>query len=69
MNANQIINMVVRMVMRRLLRSGVDAGINAVGKRMNRDKTPEEVGKAPDTGETEKRMRQSMRMSRKMGRF
>ncbi len=69
MNANQIINMVIRMVMRRVLRSGVDAGINAVGNRMNRGKSSAEGTQSPDTAETTKRAKQTMRVARKIGRM
>ena len=69
MNANQIINMVVRMVMRRVMKSGVEAGMNAVGNRLNLGKTPEEQGQAPDSAQTAKRMKQTMRVTRKMSRF
>ena len=65
MNANQIFSMVVRMVIRRLLRSGVNAGIDAVGKRMSGDKT----NSGPDTAQTQQRMRQGMRVTKKMSRF
>ncbi len=69
MNANRIVSMVINMIMRRLLRSGVDAGMNAVGKRMNKGKTDAEIGKSPDSRHATKRMKQSMRITRKIGRF
>ena len=69
MNANQIINMVVRMVFNRVVRTGLNAGINAVGDKMSKGKTPDQAGKAPDSSETTKRMRQTMRVTRKIGRF
>ncbi|QFT93087.1 hypothetical protein FIU86_09545 [Roseovarius sp. THAF9] len=72
MNANRIINMVIRMVMNRLIRSGVNAGID---KFSQRGKTPPDGQGAADpqqkhqTAETQKRMRQSMRVARKVGKF
>lgn len=74
MNANQIINMVIRMVMGRVLRSGVDLGINAVSNRMNRNKPDGQQTQAgkpggPNAAETQKRMRQTMRVTRRIGRF
>ncbi|MEL6375614.1 MAG: hypothetical protein AAFQ04_00265 [Pseudomonadota bacterium] len=73
MNANQIINMVIRMVMRRALRGGVNAGIDAISKRKSKnqvaDGQPAQAQGGPDSKETTKRMKQSMRMARKMGRF
>lgn len=69
MNADRMISMVIRMVMNRLLRGGVNAGINAVGNRMNRDKTPEQTGKAPNSDKAVKRTKQAMRVSRKIGRL
>ncbi len=64
MNANQIINIVVRMVMRRLVRSGVNAGIGAVSKRRNADK---DMGaKPPNSAETSKRAKQTIRMMRRL---
>lgn len=73
MNANRIINMVVRMVMRRLVRSGVDAGVNAYANRRDakagKGEGQAQQGKAPKTGKTQKRMRQGMRMARRMDRF
>ena len=75
MNANQVINMVIRMVMTRLVRSGVNAGMNAVGGRMTRNKASGDQqatrkgNGGPDSGETQKRMKQAMRVSRRIGRF
>ena len=72
MNANQVINMVIRMVMNRVIRSGVNAGINAVGNKMSKGKDAgpnEQAGQAPQSAETTKRMRQSLRTTRKIGRF
>ncbi|KRS14379.1 hypothetical protein XM53_01240 [Roseovarius atlanticus] len=72
MNANRIINMVIRMVMNRLIRSGVNAGIDKMSKR---GKKPADGQNAPDpqqkqqTAQTQKRMRQSMRVARKIGKF
>ena len=72
MNASRIINMVIRMVMNRLIRSGVNAGIDKFSQRGK--KSPEGKGAADpqqkkQTAETQKRMRQSMRVARKIGKF
>jgi len=72
MNAGNIVNMVVRIIMRRVIGKGINAGVDAVGKRMSRGKTDE--GKeddrpSPGAKTTGKRMKQSMRMARRMGRF
>ncbi|MEO1140575.1 MAG: hypothetical protein AAFW87_14110 [Pseudomonadota bacterium] len=72
MNANQIINMVIRMVVNRAVRGGVNAGINAVGNRMSKGKggpANQAETDAPDSAETTKRMRQTLRATKKIGRF
>lgn len=71
MNANRMINMVIRMVMRRVMRSGMNAGIGAIGKKMNKGKTEDgnPSKDAPETKDTQKRARQSMKMARRMGRM
>ncbi|MCQ0093229.1 hypothetical protein [Roseovarius sp. M141] len=66
MNANQLINMAMRMIMRRLMRRGIDAGIGAVGKRMNNGSP---TGDAPNSKETQKRARSTMKIARRMGRM
>lgn len=69
MNANTIINMIVRQVMRRVIGRGVNAGINAVESRMSGGKSDAARKPSPNAGQTQKRMRQTMRLTRKMGRF
>ena len=69
MNANQIINMIVRTVMRRVIRSGLNAGIDAVGNKMSKGKPPKSTQPDPQAADTQKRMRQTMRVTRKLGRF
>ncbi len=66
MNANQLITMAIRMIMRRLMRTGVDAGIGAVSNRMNKGAPG---GAAPNSSETQKRARSTMKIARKMGRM
>ncbi|MGK7653048.1 MULTISPECIES: hypothetical protein [unclassified Roseovarius] len=72
MNANRIVSMIIRMVMNRLIRTGVNAGIDKMSKR---GKKPADGKGAPNpqhkrqTAETQKRMRQSMRVARKIGKF
>lgn len=66
MNVNQIINMIVRMVMRR----GLSTGMNAFGKRMSKGKGGESrQSGAANTGPSQKRMRQTTRLAKRMGRF
>ncbi len=72
MNANRIINMVIRMIMNRVIRSGVNAGIDKFSQRGK--KSADGQGSADpqqkkQTGDTQKRMRQSMRVARKIGKF
>jgi len=72
MNAGSIVNMVVRLVMRRVIGKGINAGIDAVGNRMSRGKQGDGAGagtQAPQTGKTQKRVKQSMRAARRLGRF
>ena len=69
MNAGNIVNMVIRLVMRQLIGRGINAGINKIGDRMDRGKSADETGKAPDSGKTRQRMSQSVRIARRLGRF
>lgn len=70
MNANQIINMVIRQVMRRVMNKGINAGINAVGSKMAKGKSGDTPQSGQiDTGDSQKRMRQTMKMGKRMGRF
>jgi len=70
MNANQIINMVIRMVMNKVMRSGMNAGVNAVSKRMNKGKPTDAADQNPQaTRDTAKRMNQTMKMARRVGRM
>ncbi|MEB8386211.1 hypothetical protein OO012_03140 [Rhodobacteraceae bacterium KMM 6894] len=66
MNANRIISMVINMVMRRLMRTGVNAGMNAVGKRMSGGG---EAGPSPDSKQSTKRAKDTIRMARRIGRM
>lgn len=66
MNGNTLINMAMRMIMRRLMRGGVNAGIGAFGKHMSKGK---EGGRAPDSKATQKRARETMKISRRIGRM
>ncbi|MFK7937914.1 MAG: hypothetical protein AB8B82_00935 [Roseovarius sp.] len=70
MNANQIINMIIRQVMRRVMNKGINAGMDAVGKKMSKGKQgqPQQTAQV-DTGESQKRMRQTMKVTKRMGRF
>jgi len=69
MNAGNIVNMVVRLVMRQVIGRGINKGIEVVGDRMNKGKSAEEQGQPPESGKTKQRMRQSVRMARRFGRF
>lgn len=62
MNMNSLINMVIRQITRRAVNAAVDKGIDAAaGARKGKDG----AGPAMD----KKRMKQQMRMLRKIGRF
>ncbi|SDX03149.1 hypothetical protein [Litoreibacter albidus] len=65
---NQMINMAMRMIMRRLINMGINKGIDVAANRGQRGKdlTPEQRQKS---GETSKRAKQAVRMSRRIGRF
>lgn len=71
MNANQLISMALRMIMRRVMRSGVDAGIGAVSRRMSKGKDADgqDAPGTPQSGETQKRARDTMKIARRMGRM
>ncbi|MEL6595844.1 MAG: hypothetical protein AAFQ47_07895 [Pseudomonadota bacterium] len=72
MNANQIINMIVRMVMRRVIGAGVNKGIDMATKRGAKDPknmTAEERMQAQQGKEAAKKMKQTAKMGRKIGRF
>jgi hypothetical protein len=72
MNAGNIVNMIVRMVMRRVIGKGIKAGIGAVAKRRGQGARGEDGQKdsqAPQTGKTQRRLKQSMRAVRRIGRF
>ena len=61
--------MVIRQVMRRVMNKGINAGMDAVGKRMSRGKGDAEPSAQIETGETQKRMRQTMRTTKRLSRF
>ena len=64
---NQMVNMIVRMVMRQLIRTGIDKGSEHLARRNGGgEATPAQKGQAR---QAQKRMRQGMRMIRRMGRF
>ncbi len=64
---NQLVNMIVRMVMRQLIRTGIDKGTEHIARRRGGgEATPEQKAQ---TGQSQKRMRQGVRMMRRMGRF
>ncbi len=64
---NQIINIIIRQVVRRLVMFGITKGVDMAAKRRagTTELTPEQKRKA---GETSKRARQAMRITRRMGR-
>ena len=63
---NSIINMVLRLVMRRIVSKGINVGMDAATSRMSKGR-PE--GAPIDSGPTQKRAKQTMRMARKIGRM
>lgn len=69
MNANQIINMIIRQVMRRVMNKGINAGMDAVGKKMSKGKKPSQEGAQIDTGDSQKRLRQTMKVTKRVGRL
>lgn len=72
MNANQLINMAVRIVMRKLLHKGIDAGVDMASRRghgADPEARPDDPQGRAQANETKKRLRQSMRVVRRMGRF
>ncbi|MEO0752192.1 MAG: hypothetical protein AAFY25_10340 [Pseudomonadota bacterium] len=64
--------MAINMVLRRVMRTGIDAGMNAIANR-KKGQTPDAPDQprqaAPDTRKTQQRMRKSMRLGRRIGRF
>ncbi|PYC48409.1 hypothetical protein DI396_05355 [Litorivita pollutaquae] len=77
MNVNQVINMVMRQVMRRVVNKGIGVGMNSLS-RIGGDKSKQSKAGQGDTppsapqvqgGNTGKRMRQSTRLMRRIGRF
>lgn len=71
MNMNQVINMVIRQVMRRVINKGVSTGIDVASRKFGSKDAPETGAKpnAPDSGATQKRAKQTMRMARRIGRM
>ena len=70
MNANQVINMVLRVVMRRVVGKGINAGINAVGNKMGKGRpAAEDDAQGPDTQDTAKRAKKSLKVARRVGRM
>ena len=68
MNANRLIGMALNMILRRVMRAGINKGMDAVSKRgKTRDGNPPQPG--PDTRDAQKRMRHSIRLGRRLGRF
>lgn len=71
MNFNQIINMVVRIVMRRIVGRGVNAGIDIAARKMGKSgDNPETSARQGAEGrDMAKRAKQSMKITRRMGKF
>lgn len=64
---NQLVNMIVRMVTRQLIRTGIDKGTEQLARRGGGgEATPAQKQQGR---QTQKRMRQGMRMIRRIGRF
>jgi hypothetical protein len=74
MNANRLISMAINMVVRRLMRTGIDAGMNAFA---NRNKAQQNTDapqvqrqqNAHDTRQLQQKVRKSLRLGRRIGRF
>ncbi|WP_424435599.1 hypothetical protein [Planktotalea sp.] len=63
MNMNQIINMVIRRVMNIAINKGINAGVDQMAKRKGRNADD------PDLQQDKKRLRQTARLTRRMGKF
>ncbi|MEL6551359.1 MAG: hypothetical protein AAFQ54_14045 [Pseudomonadota bacterium] len=72
---NQILNMVLRMFMRKVISKGMDKGFDMAAKRgSKKDKPAEGVSEADRaemaaTRQKQKRAKQAMRVTRRIGRF
>ncbi|MEM9434504.1 MAG: hypothetical protein AAGA12_11325 [Pseudomonadota bacterium] len=64
---NGMINMVVRILARRLINLGVNKGIDMAARRRGGDDASPQVKQ--QSADSTKRMRQSMRLIRRIGRF
>ncbi|MEM6587934.1 MAG: hypothetical protein AAF641_05765 [Pseudomonadota bacterium] len=64
MNANKLIGMAMNMILRRVMRAGMNKGMDALSKR-GKGKGHE----GPDAKDAQQRMRQSVRLGRRLGRF
>lgn len=62
---------ILRMILRRVMNRGVNAGIRHAATRgkQPQDMTPEERQRARQGQDTAKRVRQAMRVTRRIGRF
>lgn len=71
MTTTRLIDRAMRIVMRKLLHKGIDAGVERASRRGqdgDPQARPDPIAKA-QTAETKKRMKQSLRIARRMGRF
>ncbi|TCP61987.1 hypothetical protein EV663_103174 [Rhodovulum bhavnagarense] len=69
MNATQLINMAVRIVMRKFLNKGIDAGIDMATRRRQDTDPADRRDAHAQAQDTKKRVKQSMRIARRIGRF
>ena len=69
MNPNQLLNMAMRMIMRRLIGKGVTLGMRSVERKMNKGGSPQDPSSTAQNRDTMKRAKQSLRVSRRIGKF
>ena len=69
MNPNQILKMALRMIMRRIIGKGMNLGMNAVERKMSKGQPSHEQTKVTENRETMKQVKQSLRVTRKFGKF
>lgn len=67
MNLNHLVNMFMRIVTRRAMNWGINKGIGKMSKSGRNSQRPRQ-GQPPHSGQSQKRIRQAMRMIRRSGR-
>ncbi|WP_120501549.1 hypothetical protein [Roseovarius sp. EL26] len=69
MNPNQILNMAMRMIMRRVIGKGVNLGMNAIERKINKGQPQQDAAMTAQNRDTIKRTKQSLRTTRRFGKF